>query len=163
MHWHLSHRFDQSARKLADRHYNRHKVGSPQFAPPGQLVALVIPGDAVWCTSWQYEEYVKHAWPGAWVNSLFRNEQRERYLSSELITQAVAATRYYWTAPEIGMITFIDERKTKRKRDPGRCYRRAGFVEVGRTKDLDLVVLQLTRDRMPPAEPPIGATLGLAL
>lgn len=39
---------------------------------------------AVWITSWPFAE--KHAWPGAWVCSAFRNEGDE--LSSTLITSA---------------------------------------------------------------------------
>lgn len=126
MYWHLSHRADTPARVIADRHYNRQKPGTPQFVPPGRCIVLVIPGAAMWVTSWPYAEYVKHAWPGAWVCSAFRNERRDLYLSSELVTQALAATQYYWSPPKEGMITFIDEEKTKRKRDPGRCFRKAG-------------------------------------
>jgi hypothetical protein len=52
------------------------------------------------------------------------------------------------------MVTFIDAGKVRRKRDPGRCFRRAGFVEVGRTIDRGLIALQLTPAAMPqPAAP----------
>lgn len=94
-------------------------------------------------------EYVRHAWPGAWICTLFRNESDT--LSSELIRQAVAATVAAWgPPPAIGMVTFVDETKVRRKRDPGRCFLRAGFEVVGRTKDRDLVALRLAPDRMPP-------------
>ena len=97
---------------------------------------------------------------GAWVNSLFRNEGAG--LSSELILEAVAATRWHWGAPpELGMITFVDETKVRRKRDPGRCYRRAGFEITGRTKANRLLAFQLLPAAMPPAEPPIGYPLSL--
>jgi hypothetical protein len=46
------------------------------------------------------------------------------------------------------MVTFVDAAKTRRKRDPGRCYRRAGFEHVGFTKG-GLWVLQLLPDQMP--------------
>lgn len=75
MMWAVSHRFDVRALPLADRHYNRRKVGSPQFVPPGRCVVLLTPAaDALWVSSWPFAEYVRHAWPGAWVNSLFRRE-----------------------------------------------------------------------------------------
>lgn len=133
MRWHLSHRFDPRALPLADRHYNRRKVGSPQFVPPGRcLVLLTAAADVLWVTSWPFAEYVRHAWPGAWVNSLFRNESPN--LASELIREAVAATRAMWPeVPALGMVTFVDAGKVRHKRDPGRCYLRAGFRRVGKT------------------------------
>jgi hypothetical protein len=109
--WHLSHRFDVRALPLADRHYNRRKVGSPQFCPPGScLVLLTEDATALWVTSAPKGEYVRHAWPGAWVNSLFRNEGP--ILSSELIREAVAATcAFYGAPPKQGMVTFVDPRE----------------------------------------------------
>jgi hypothetical protein len=132
-HWALSHKFDSRALPLADRHYNRRKVGAPQFVPPGRSVVLLSTcGRALWITSWPFAQYVRHAWPGAWVNSLFRNEGAG--LSSELIREAVAVTRGHWPdPPPLGMVTFVDARKIRAKRDPGRCYRRAGFRHVGFT------------------------------
>jgi hypothetical protein len=61
------------------------------------------------------------------------------------------------------MITFIDESKVRHKRDPGRCYLRAGFRPVGRTKEADLLVLQLVPADMPSAAHPIGAQRALAI
>lgn len=155
MRWYRSHRFDPRALPLADRHYNRRKVGSPQFVPPGRCVVLLTAGaDALWVTSWPFAEYVRHAWPGAWVNSLFRNESAE--LSSALILEAIAATRFlFGDPPPLGMITFVDRDKTRRKRDPGRCYRKAGFHHVGETKG-GLVALQLLPEEMPQPSAPTG-------
>lgn len=148
MRWNVSDRFDVRALPLADRHYNRRAVGSPQFVPPGRcLVLLTADADALWVTSWQKAEWVRHAWPGAWVNSCFRNESVA--LSSELILQAVAATRARWSVtPELGMVTFVDADKVRKKRDPGRCYRRAGFDHVGFTAG-GLFVLQMLPEQMP--------------
>jgi hypothetical protein len=149
--WHLSHRFDVRARPLADRHYNRRKVGSPQFAPPGSCLVLLTEGaTALWITSWPKGEYVRHAWPGAWINTLFRNEDRDIHLSSELILEAVAATcAYYGSPPKQGMVSFVDETKVTHKRDPGRCYLKAGFTFVGRTAKDDLLAFQLAPGDMP--------------
>jgi hypothetical protein len=156
MRWHLSHRFDPRALPLADRHYNRRKVGSPQFVPPGRcLVMLTRDADALWVTSYPFKEYVRHAWAGALVCSLFRNESE--FLSSELIREACAATAATWPIPPLGMITFVDAKKTRPKRDPGFCYLRAGFVNVGTTKKEGLVALQLTPDKFPPPRPALGA------
>ncbi len=158
MNWHISYRADHSARLIADRHYNRQSVGSAQFVPPGRCVVLVIPGAAMWITSWPFAEYTKHAWAGAWVCSAFRNERPDLYLSSALILDAVAATRSVWTPPDLGMITFVDRSKTRRKRDPGRCYRKAGFRVAGETKG-GLLTLQLLPAEMPDAAPPVGEQL----
>ena len=57
--WHMSNRADPAVRLLADRHYNRQKVGSPQFAPPGSCVVFLSDcGRAFWITSAPFAEYV---------------------------------------------------------------------------------------------------------
>lgn len=150
--WYLSHRADQEARVIADRHYNRQKSGTPQFVPPGRCLVLKTE-KAFWVTSWPYAEYVKHAWPGAWVCSAFRNEGAG--LSSELIRQAVAATRWKWPSiPPLGMVTFVDPLKVRNKRDPGRCFLKAGFKRVGETKG-GLVALQLFPEDVPAPQSPL--------
>ena len=152
--WERSHRADAEALPLADRHYNRQKVGSPQFVPPGRCVVLLSKcRQAVWVTSWPFADYVRHAWAGAWVNSLFRNEGAG--LSSDLIRDAIAATLTVWTEPpDLGVVTFVDAAEVRPKRDPGRCYRRAGFRHVGFTKG-GLWAFQLLPADFPAPEPPL--------
>lgn len=159
MRWTLSHKFDVRALPLADRHYNRQKPGTPQFVPPGKsVVLLALDARALWVTSWPYAQYVRHAWPGAWVNSLFRNEGPD--LSSELIVEAVAATRaMFGEPPDLGIVSFVDASKIRHKRDPGRCYRRAGWSHVGFTKR-GLWTFQLPPNAMPAAELPLGTLFG---
>lgn len=174
--WELSHRCDRSVRPMADRHYNRQSHGAPNFVPPGRCLVLRTKG-AFWVTSWPFAEYTKHGWAGVWVCSAFRREDIAEELASSLITQAVAATLWTWpsvprvraweisrranmsriTEIEVCMVTMVDTDKTKRKRDPGRCFRKAGFVEIGRTKCHGLVVLGLPVRALPAAETPIGA------
>lgn len=150
MDWQISHRADPRARVLADRHYNRQKIGAKQFAPPGRCLVLVIPDAAFWITSWPFMMYVKHAWPGAWVCSAFRNERPDLFRSSDLILQAVAATRAVWNPPVNGMITFVDTSKTRPKGHPGMCYRHAGFIPATPTHTKGgLVALQLLPNSMP--------------
>ena len=151
MTWRLSHRFDRAALPLADRHYNRRKVGSPQFVPPGRCLVLLADA-ALWVTSWPFAQYVRHAWPGAWVNSLFRREGGA--LASDLILAAVAHTRAQWPTPRQGMVSFVDPRHVSpvKRRLPhvrrhrhvfesegrtevyGYSYLRAGFGHVGYSK-----------------------------
>ncbi len=131
--WIRATRADLECRLLADRHYNRQKVGAACFTPPGRvLVFKTSCARAVWATSWPFAQYVRHAWAGAWINSLFRNEGAG--LSSELIMAAVIATAAQWDAPPLGMVTFVDASKVKQKRNPGYCYLQAGFAHVGETK-----------------------------
>ena len=160
MNWTLTNRADPEAAALADWHYSRQKPGTRQFVPPGRCVVLKAP-HAVWVTSWPFAEYVKHRWAGAWVCCMFRNEGP--VLSSLLITEAVAATRAVWlAAPELGIVTFVDAGKVRHKRDPGRCFRKAGFVPCGETAG-GLVALQLLPDAMPPPEPAHEVQLRLRL
>lgn len=162
MRWRLSYRADPRARPLADRHYNRQKIGAPQFAPPGRCLVFTAgePVKASWITSWPFAEYVMHAWAGAWINSQFRNEGAG--LSSQLILDAIACTKSYWTPPELGMVTFVDASKVRRKRDPGRCYRKAGFKHVGFTKG-GLWAFQMLPAEMPKAIQPIDGQMKLEI
>lgn len=167
MKWKLSNRFDPAAAAIADRHYSRQKIGSPQFVPPGRCMVLTAghPARALWVTSWQFARFTKHEWAGMWVCSIFRNEGAG--LSSDLIIQAVAATRWYsdhgplsWrgaTAPSGGMITFVKPSAIK-SRNPGYCFKKAGFRLVGQTKMQRLPALQLRLSDMPQPIQPIGST-----
>lgn len=162
MRWWESDRCDAPAVALADRHYSRRTPGSPQMMPPGEEIVLVVGDRAVWGTSLQ--QHVKHAWPGAWVCTIFRNEGAG--LSSELVIEAVAATRWkFGTPPAHGMITFVDSARVRRKRDPGRCFLRAGFRAIACTLGghgrRPLLVLQLLPTDMPAPEAPLGAELEL--
>lgn len=160
--WLRSWRADPAANAVAKRHYNSQSPDSAQWVKPGACVCYrTIEGGAIWSSSAPFAEYVKHAWAGAWENSTFRNERRDLYLSSDLIREAVAATLADWgDPPPLGMVTFIDPDKTRRKRDPGRCYRRAGFEHVGYTQG-GLYVLQLPPERMPEPSPCLDWQLGL--
>ena len=153
MHWTLSWRADPHVAALADRHYSRKTPGSAQFTPPGRVLVLRTP-TAGWATSWPLGEYVDHAWPGAMVCTLFRNEGD--VLSSVLIREAVAASRWRWQRPEEGMITFVNPRKVRAKRDPGYCFLCAGFAVVGETKKKQ-TVLKLFPADWPEARAPLGS------
>jgi len=64
--------------------------------------------------------------------------------------------------PELGMVTFVDPKKTRHKRDPGRCFIKAGFKRVGMTEG-GLIALQLLPADMPEPLEPFGLTLELAV
>jgi len=158
----MSHRADPFACDIADRHYNRQKIGSPQCAPPGRclvLTASTLSGRAFWITSWPFARYVKHRWAGAWVCSAFRNEVAG--IASDMIRQACAATRaYYGDPPLLGMVTFLDTSKVRPTIVRGRktwgwTWLKAGFVEVGETEG-GLLAFQLPYAKFPAAESPHG-------
>jgi len=145
---------DAKLRSFAAPHYSRQNPDSPQLAPPGRRLYFATPDRrALWASSRQ-----KFAAPhrlGSWVCTFFRNEGAG--LSSDLIRAAVAATRHCWGDPPArGMATEVDPTKTRKKRDPGRCYRRAGFRDFGERTKRGLVVLRLMPEDFPPAVPPIG-------
>lgn len=157
MRWGLSNRADPVAKDLADRHYNRQNPESAQFVPPGKCLVLVVEpsslweGRAFWVSHAPDPLYVKHRWPGWWVCTAFRNEGAG--LSSDLIREALAATVDAWGVPPLGMLTFVDRDQTRPKRDPGRCYRKAGFVPDGESMG-GLVALVLPAASFPAPCPP---------
>jgi len=159
--WTISHRADKAALPLADRHYNRHKIGSPQYVPPGRCLCLLSERRlALWVTSWPFADYVKHAWPGAWVNSLFRREDGCPGNASDMIRSAVAATRMFWKPPELGIVSFVDPEHVpgvivRGERVYGYCYKRAGWKHVGFTAG-GLWAWQQLPEEMPAAAPPVG-------
>lgn len=134
--WQVTTRGDADALALANRHYSRQNPDSKHFVQPGRSLVLITDDKrAVWVTMWPYAQYVRHAWAGAMSCSLFRNESE--YLSSDLIRGAVERTlEHYYSAPkwsiepfpDKGFVTFVDAAKTRKKRDPGRCYLKAGWT-----------------------------------
>lgn len=158
MDWHLSTRCREDSRDIADRHYNRQSPGAVGFVPPGRCLVLHDHvAEALWVTSWPFAEYTKHEWAGAWINSTFRKEGEG--VASEMIRQAVAATRaFFGEPPPLGMVTFVNRAKVEPTRVRGKdvwgwTYRKAGFKEVGETKIHKLLALQLLPHDMPDAAP----------
>jgi hypothetical protein len=166
--WTRSHRADPVAARIADRHYNRQKIGAPQFVPPGSCAVFITRcGRGLWVTSAPIARYVRHAWAGAWVCSVFRSEGAG--VASDLIRMAVAATRaHYGVTPPLGMVTFIDRDEVRPimvRGTPtwGWTWRKAGFRVAGETKG-GLLALRLCPEDMPePCAAGQRALLGTAL
>lgn len=114
--------------EFVDDHYSRQTPGSDQILPPGETLLLqASAGIAVWGVVHNFD-------PGQddtkrWRCSIFRNVGGG--LSSLLIMEATAMTLDYWPRhygwPSVPLTTEVDPNKTRRKRDPGRCFRRAGW------------------------------------
>jgi hypothetical protein len=128
---------------LADRHYSRRKVGSPQFMPPGQTIVLVAP-DAVW--GW----WRPHPDAGikpmnnreGWTCTIFRNESP--VLSSDLVLEA--EDMLFAECGEVGpdgMLTYVWDRKVA-SAHPGYCFKKAGWRAIGRSADGKKTLLQKT-------------------
>lgn len=129
--WHVVLRSDARARALADRHYSRQTPAAVDFMANGRvLVLLTDDARAVWGV-------IENLTPGGhlrWRVSIFRNEGAG--LSSDLIREATDRTRAYWRShygwlPPVPLTTEVDPDRTRRKRDPGRCFVRAGWTRIG--------------------------------
>lgn len=129
--WRRVTKFDPIGCELADRHYSRQTVGAGQFMPPGRTLVLISGDDrAVWGVALNLDP------TGAlrWRCTIFRNEGP--VLSSELVRSATGATFAWWlhhyhALPAVRLTTEIDPEKVRAKRDPGRCFLRAGWSSLG--------------------------------
>lgn len=130
-------KFDERARALADRHYSRRKVGSPQFMPPGETLVLLTPdAQAVWGWWRPHPASGIKAMNGldGWTCSIFRNES-PFYRSSELILGAEVALRESGKGcGPSGLLTYVWCSKV-RSSNPGYCYQLAGWTKVGWSAD----------------------------
>lgn len=125
---------NETAFSLFLRHYSagRHQRKIRQFVGPGQKIVLLTP-DARALFVWRREkpEYRLDGQLG--VNcAVFRNERSSAGLSSDLIRAADAIAWEKW--PGERLFTFVAPKKVRHKRDPGRCFIKAGYKLCGRTK-----------------------------
>jgi hypothetical protein len=139
-HWRPVTRCDVAARELADRHYSRQTIGAVDFMASGKtFVLLTDDARAVWGVI----ENLDPVGELRWRCSIFRNEGS--ILSSVLIREATERTYLYWERhyggrPIVPLRTEVDPKKVRNKRDPGRCFIRAGWKYIGIVRGL--VVLE---------------------
>lgn len=129
--WTVRNRFSAAAAALADRHYSREVVGSPQVGGPGHLLVLVTPCErAAWVTKRHAEgtrtpRATGDGLPlGTYRCSLFRNEGAGR--ASDLVRAAVALTEELWGPAREGWATYVDRGRV-RSSNPGYCFKVAGW------------------------------------
>ena len=121
--------FDDEMRQLADRHYSRRTPGARQFAYAGRkLVLRDAAGTVLFVWMWPYPEMRMDGQLG-YNCSIFRNESERR--SSEIILEAEAAAFAKWGPGRV--FTYVDPRKI-RSRNPGYCFRMAGWSRIGLSK-----------------------------
>jgi hypothetical protein len=124
-------KFTKVGAKLADSHYSRRKIGSPQFMPPGETVVLVSV-DRLAVFGW----WRPHPSSGlkqmngldGWTCSIFRNTST--MISSWLIVDAERALLDKGCG-ESGLITYVFDSKI-RSVNPGCCFKKAGWHVAGR-------------------------------
>ena len=141
--WQRVTKFDPRACALADRHYSRRKIGSPQFMPPGETVILLSSDSlAVWGWWRPHPRSGIKAMNGldGWTCTIFRNESHLK--SSDMILEA---ERYLInlgvTIGPDGFITYVWDKKVKSS-NPGYCFKQAGWKRTGRSKDGKKTLLQ---------------------
>jgi hypothetical protein len=116
---------------LVEQHYSfRHYRDGRKhirFVAPGERMVLITP-DALALFVWHKCVYRADDQEG--VNcAVFRNEGPER--SSDLIRAAMDLAWERWPAERL--YTYVNPRKVRHKRDPGRCFLRAGWQHAGWT------------------------------
>jgi hypothetical protein len=125
---------DPSAVALADRHYSRRKVGSPQFMPPGQTLVLVAPGAVFgWWRPHPDSGIVSLNKLDGWTCTIFRNESATRSSDMILHAEAELARAALGCGPD-GMLTYVWDSKIA-SANPGYCFKRASWVTAGRSAD----------------------------
>lgn len=140
--WERVTKFDPRSAALADRHYSRRKIGSPQFMPPGQTVILFAEVGAVfgWWRPHPASGLRSMNGLNGWTCTIFRNESD--VLSSELILEAEAALLATGTdvGPD-GLLTYVWDARV-RSVNPGACFKAAGWRRKGRSADGRKTLLQ---------------------
>lgn len=134
--WSVVTKFDQRAVALADRHYSRRKVGSPQFMPPGETLVLLSEDEQAvfgWWRPAPSSGIVAMNGLDGWTCTIFRNEGTAR--SSDLILAAECALRdQRGNCGPSGLITYVWDKRVA-SINPGYCFKRAGWRRTGRSAD----------------------------
>lgn len=148
-HWARITKFDPAAAYLADGHYSRRTIGSPQFVPPGQTVCLLTRDQRAVFGWWRpHPDSGLKAMNGldGWTCTIFRNLSSVR--SSELILDAeLALYSLGVTCGPDGFITYVYDQKVLTRHGRGRatagwCFRKAGYATTGRSADKKKTLLQ---------------------
>jgi hypothetical protein len=125
---------------LADRHYSRKTVGSPQVVGPATGKMILLTGDGSALFIWRKNKYRMDGQDGVEC-SIFRNEGL--VLSSDLVREAVRLARIRWPAHRL--FTYV--RPTAiRSTNPGHCFIMAGWKKIGRNKYGDLIIFEAPQE-----------------
>lgn len=142
-HWLPSHRADPRALALYLRHYSARKNApyrrrrSLNFVGPGVPMVLLTRGcDALFV--WLKNTVERYDHQEGIICAVFRNEGP--LLSSILVAEADDLAWGKW--PGERHFTYVDPAEVRRKRDPGRCFRKAGWRPTGDLSQDGKVILE---------------------
>ena len=136
--WHEAKDGNADARELFDRHYSRYRYKDGRkpklFCGPGEkMVLLTEAADALFV--WRK---FRSADGQQGVNcAVFRNESP--HLSSDMILDAEEIAWLRW--PQTRLFTYV-KAEAIASRNPGYCFKRAGWRQCGITKVNKLVILE---------------------
>lgn len=129
---------DPRLRILYNRHYSVYQYRDgrqpKKTVGPGEYMALITPeADAIFI----WRKFIDASGQKGINCAVFRNEGLR--LSSELILQAMVRAWQRW--PGERLYTYINQKKI-RSTNPGCCFKKAGWREIGRTKIHNLIILE---------------------
>jgi len=134
--WERITKFDPRGAIIADGHYSRRTVGSPQWMPPGETLNLLTEdGRALWGWWRPHPDSGITAMNGldGWTCTIFRNESDVK--SSLLILGAeLELVRLGRGCGPSGMLTYVWDKKVESP-NPGYCFKMAGWEPQGRSAD----------------------------
>jgi len=133
--WMIVRDANPDAKNLADNHYSRKSPGAKFFCGPGEKLVLMTP-DKKALFVWRKNKYRQDGQNGVEC-ALFRNEGAG--LSSALIKEALKIAKEKWADERF--FTYVKPTAIKSD-NPGFCFKRAGWKEVGINKRGNLVILE---------------------
>ena len=120
---------NDTARALFDQHYSRYRYADGRrpllFVGPGEKMVLLWP-DARAVFVWRKFKSADLAGQEGVNCAIFRNEGAG--IASDLIRAAHTAAWERW--PGARFYTYVNPRRVQRKRQPGRCFLKAGWRYV---------------------------------
>jgi len=130
---------DPTGMSIFMRHYTAREHRKVfQFIGPGEKEAFITP-DANALFVWR--KFISDAGETGVNCAVFRNEGTELARSSELIKKANELAWERW--PGERLYTYVDPGKVRHKRDPGRCFLRAGYRKLDRTTKSGKLIFEI--------------------
>lgn len=131
-HWYLTKDGDESCLALFERHYSAYRYADGRerelFAGPGDKIVLrTRRADALFV----WRRFIDDSGQTGINCAVFRNEAPQKFTSSELVRQADAIAFFIW--PDQRHYTYVDPGEV-RSRNPGFCFKAAGWRFCGTTK-----------------------------
>jgi hypothetical protein len=141
---------NDTGRAIFDNHYSRRHYRDGRkpklYVGPGEKIVLITP-DAGAVFIWR--KFKDDAIPPQHgVNCAAFRREFGSVVASKMIR---AAEHFAWERwPGERLYTYVDTKKTRHKRDPGRCFRKAGWKPCGHTKSGQLILEKLPEWELKP-------------